>query len=201
MGTSTLFVVASEPVDLMTAALSRALNLQRSGRVIGIGGLLDAIRVRHAVAERTGFSPEYIRANVIGPYDSEAMILWDFSSVNGVPIRSVVATEVLESVDSAFVSDSEMRVRRMNDSLSRFTPAIACVELLRAVVKDDRRVLSVTAPWVDTLGISGVAMSIPCVVGSFGAERFVIPPLADEARERLRWSARRLAAAAAGVVS
>ncbi|TVQ27855.1 MAG: hypothetical protein EA382_02860, partial [Spirochaetaceae bacterium] len=170
VGSSALFVVATEPVDLMTAELARLLRLPPS-RVMGIGGVVDSLRVRSALGETLSVGPDYIRAHVVGPHSSEAVIVWDYSSINGIPVRSIAAAADLEAIEATFRSESDARLAQMNESFSRYTPAMACLELLRSIVKDDRRVLSVTIPWVDVLGISGVAMGVPAVIGRFGAER------------------------------
>ena len=195
VGSSNLFVVASEPVDLMTAELARALKLPPS-RVMGIGGVVDAYRVRHALGEALTVRPGYIRSHVIGPHDSDVSIVWDFTNINGVSIRDIADPDVLATVEREISSDQ--RLTEMNVSMSRYTPAIACLELLRSLVKDDRRILSVTMPWHNVLGISDVAMSVPAVVGRFGAERAVPPKLDRAARERLERIAGRLASALQG---
>jgi malate/lactate dehydrogenase len=195
IGSSNLFVMASEPVDLMTAELARALRLP-SSRVMGIGGIVDAHRVRHALGEALSVRPGYIRSHVIGPHDSEVSIIWDYTSINGVSIRDIAKPELLGEVERALASD--VRLTEMNVSTSRYTAAIACLELLRSLVKDDRRILSVTVPWHNLLGISDVAMSVPAVIGRFGAERAVPPKLDGPARDRLERIAGSLASALSG---
>ena len=199
-GSSTLFVVATEPVDLMTAELARLLRLPPS-RVMGIGGIVDSFRVRSELGNVLSVGPDYIRAHVVGPHDSDAEIVWDFASIKGSPVRSIATDADLAAVEAAFRTDSDARLVQMTESFSRYTPAMACLELLRSIVKDDRRVLSVTMPWVDVLGISGVAMGIPAVVGRFGAERPVAPDLDGDARSRLEQCAKRLAAMMEGGVA
>ncbi len=194
VGSSNLFVVASEPVDLVTAELARALKLPPS-RVMGIGGVVDAYRVRHSLGEALSVRPGYIRSHVMGPHNSDVSIIWDYTSINGISIRNIAEPEVLTDVERELGSDE--RLTEMNVSTSRYTPAIACLELLRSLVKDDRRILSVTMPWHNLLGISDVAMSVPAVVGRFGAERAVPPELDRPARDRLE----RIAGGLASVLS
>lgn len=66
VGSSTLFVVASDPIDLMTAELTRLLKLP-SSRVMGVGGVVDSFRVRHAIGETLSYNPDIVRSHVIGP--------------------------------------------------------------------------------------------------------------------------------------
>lgn len=196
-GSSALFVVCSEPVDLLTTELFRALN-RPAARVMGIGGMIDSIRARSAIADATSLNPNSIRSHVVGSHGADAQILWDFSSINGVPIREVIAADVPAAVDQVFRSQAEARLQQMTESFSRYMPAVAAVELLRALVTDDRRILSVTVPWNHTLGIADAAMSAPVVVGRLGAERIVLPSLSKPTVAMLRDTAAKLEAIVQG---
>jgi malate/lactate dehydrogenase len=192
VGSSTLFVVASEPIDLMTAALRRELRVPPS-RVLGIGGVTDSFRARHAFANALGLNPEFVMSHVIGPHSESARILWEFTSVNGIAARKIADNATIEDIEKAFASEADERLRRMADSFSRYAPAMAAFELVRALVKDDRRIMSVTMEWTNTFGISDVAMSVPAVVGRFGADRVVLPRLDEATVSSLRDSASSLA--------
>ena len=188
MGSSTLFVVATEPVDLVTAELARRLHLPHS-RVMGIAGVVDSFRVRYAVGQALSVNTDYIRTHVVGPHDERAHILWEYTSINGVPIQSLTSEDRLAKLESSFTEQVKDQFRQHTGNLSRYTPSIACFDLLRVLTRDDRRIMSVTIPWVNVLGISGVAMSVPSVIGRFGAERVVLPELDGGVKNRLRKSA------------
>ncbi|MFP4430991.1 MAG: lactate/malate family dehydrogenase [Spirochaetaceae bacterium] len=200
VGSSNLFVVASEPVDLMTAELTRLLRVPPS-RVMGIGGVVDSYRVRSVFAEALSLNPDFVVSQVIGPHGGDATVLWEFSSVNGVSLRQLAEEELLDRALSELKSDTDAHLRQMSKTTSRYTPAMACLELLRSLVLDDRRVLSVTMQWPGILGISGIAMSVPCVVGRFGAERPILPSLDATTHGKLKESAETLAAVLRGVAS
>lgn len=191
VGSSALLVVATEPIDLMTAALRRALRVPPS-RVLGIGGVTDSFRARHGFAHALELSPEFVTSHVVGPNSSESRILWDFTSVNGIPARFVADDSVIASVEKGFADDAEGRLRRLAESSSRYAPAMATFDLVTALVKDGRRIMSVTMEWTNTLGISDVAMSIPAVIGRSGAVRVVLPRLDDATVSALRKSASEL---------
>ena len=181
-GASTLFIVASEPVDLLTTELARLMRLPFS-RVLGLGGVLDSYRVRHTLGEAMQVNPDYIRSQVVGPHGRGLQPLWDFTSINGIPIRSIVEETVL--TDVAQVLERENGDQALAAGSSRYAPAVACLDLLDAIIRDERRILSTTVLWENILGLSGVAMAIPCVVGRLGAERMIVPSLAQSARKAI----------------
>ena len=186
-GTSSIFVIASEPVDLLTAELARMLRLPFS-RVLGVGGVLDAYRLRYLLSEAMQFNPDYIRSQVIGPHDHRVLPLWDYTSINGVPIRSIVEPELLARLEKTMEENTGVAVRP--GSSSRYAPAIACVDLLDAILRDDRRILSATVLWETSPGASAVAMGVPCVIGRLGAERIIVPRLSGTAQTMIDEAAR-----------
>lgn len=173
-GCSTLFVLASEPVDLLTTYLVGRMRLPFS-RVLGLGGVLDAHRVRHLLGEKMRFNPDSIRNQVVGPHDHSVLPLWDFTSINGVPVRSIVDDAML--VEIADELSREDTTEATEKSSSRYAPGAACLDIMSSIILDDRRILSTTVNWENVLGVSGVAMGIPCVIGRLGAERIVVPEL------------------------
>jgi malate/lactate dehydrogenase len=191
VGSSTLFVVASEPIDLMTAALRRELDVPAS-RVLGIAGVIDSFRLRHALGSALEVGPDYITGHVIGPSTHEAQIIWEFTSINGVPATEVADKSVIADIEKSFAEESEERLKRLTESFSRYAPAAAAFDLLRAIVKDDRRIITVTMEWTNMLGISDVAMSVPSVIGRFGADRVELPTLDAGAVSKLQTSAEQL---------
>ncbi len=191
VGSSPLFVVASEPIDLMTAALRRRLRIPAS-RVLGIAGVVDSFRLRHALGSALEVGPDYIAGHLIGPSTSDAHIIWEFTSINGIAAREVAGQSVIAGVDKQFAQESEARLKRLTESFSRYAPAAAAFDLLRAIVKDDRRIITVTMEWTNILGISDVAMSVPAVIGRLGADRVELPTLDAGTVGKLQASAEHL---------
>ena len=175
-GSSNIFIVATEPIDLMTSELRRLLQLPPS-RVLGTGGMVDAFVARYVIGEILEMSPDYIRTHVIGPHGVGTQIAWSFTNVNGIPVVAIADKEQRAAIEREVSENLKARLDRLNQSNIRYAPAMACVELIRSIVKDDRRVLSVTTEVTDVFGLSEVAISVPCVIGRFGADRVVLPEI------------------------
>ncbi len=192
VGSSTLFVVAGEPIDLLTTRLRRRLRVPAS-RVLGLGGVVDSFRLRHQIATQLELNPDYVTAHVVGPHGPGVQIVWEFTSANGLPITEIVDSEMLAKIEERFAKERSLRPGQLSAGTSRYAPAMAAVELVRSVVKDDRRVISVTTEWDGEFGISGVAMSAPAVIGRFGADRTILPDLSQDVVKNLTEAAAELA--------
>jgi L-lactate dehydrogenase len=72
-------------------------------------------------------------------------------------------------------------------------------DLLRSVLRDERRVLTVSRVQDGAAGLREVALSIPAIVGARGAADVIEPEMSDEERQRLEDSASVLRAAVASL--
>jgi malate dehydrogenase len=90
-------LVATEPVDMITAEVVRHSGLNRR-QVMGIGGCLDAARLRFFAARELGLSAESISALVIGRHSDAMIVLLRYCSVSGLPLTSLLSEEQLESI-------------------------------------------------------------------------------------------------------
>jgi L-lactate dehydrogenase len=56
-------------------------------------------------------------------------------------------------------------------------------------LRDQRSVLTVSAPMTGQYGVEGIAISLPTIVGRGGAVEILELPLSDEEQEAFRYSA------------
>jgi L-lactate dehydrogenase len=66
---------------------------------------------------------------------------------------------------------------------------LVTADLLRCILRDERRVLTVSRMQDGALGIRGVALSLPVVVGGLGAVDVLEPEISSDERQRLEISA------------
>ena len=186
-------LLVTEPIDLVTALFQRVSGLER-GRVIGLGGCLDAARLRFAIARELGVSQEDVTALVMGRHSPEMMILPRYCTVSGVPVPQLMAPDRLEKVIEETRAAGDLIVQLAQRSSAYYAPSAAAAELVDAVHMDLRRLFSVSLVLQGEYGVSGVAMSLPAAIGKGGAERVFTPGLEPEELERLLYAARALEA-------
>jgi L-lactate dehydrogenase len=66
---------------------------------------------------------------------------------------------------------------------------LVTAELLRSVLRDEQRVLTVSRVQTDVPGFTDVALSLPAVVGADGARVLVLPEMSSDERAALERSA------------
>jgi len=74
---------------------------------------------------------------------------------------------------------------------------LVTADLLRCILRDERRVLTVSRVQDGALGLRNVTLSLPAVVGAEGARDVLEPEISDDERQRLDHSSNVLRRAAA----
>lgn len=183
-----IMIVASNPVDLMSLVAFQESGLP-SARVIGTGTLLDTSRLRKEIAGAIGAASGAVDGMVLGEHgDSEIVVfstlrvggldLEDFALPESLPDRQQVAGKVRQAAYEIIGGKG----------YTSFGIATAIVRLCEAITRNEKAVLPVSTYLTGQLGIEGVYMSLPCVLGTGGVERVLVPPLSNEEREGLRQS-------------
>lgn len=186
-------LVATEPVDAAVTIVARASQLPWQ-RVLGIGTVLDSLRLRSLIAVELGVATEDVSATVIGRHTEEMVALVSYCTVAGVPIEKLLSPKAIASlVDRARAAGDEILdlAKRTN---AFYGPAAAITDVAEAVVRDSGRVLPVSFVLGGQYGITGVALSLPAILGSGGVRRALEPKLGQPESKQLTDSAAALAA-------
>ncbi len=182
-------VMVANPVDVLTFQAIRGAGLP-SNKVIGTGTLLDSVRFRSLLARRLDVSPDQVYVYMLGEH-GDSMAPWTSGgSIAGVPLASfpgVTDALIAEVVEETRYGGAEV-IKRKGGTFYAVAPMI--VELMRSIAFDQKRILPVSTMLEGQLGMSNVALSLPCVIGRGGRERVIEPPLASSEADALQNSYR-----------
>jgi L-lactate dehydrogenase len=197
-----LLLVASNPVDVMTMAVTRIAASLPPSRVIGSGTILDTARFRALLGEHLGVAPHSVHAYVLGEHGDSEVLVWssarvggvalaDFAAQTGRPLTPLVRTQIDDGVRRAAYRIIEGK------GATYFGIGAGLSRIISAIRDDERAVLTVsTAATAGVLdGFEGVCFSLPRVVGRAGVVATLRPGLADNEQDALRRSAELLRAA------
>jgi malate dehydrogenase len=188
-------IVATEPVDPVTREFVRASGFPRE-RVMGVGGCLDATRLRYAIARELDVSMEDVSAMVIGRHSASLLALPRYCSVSGVPLPRLLPPERIQALVEEVAGAGDLIVQMAQRSSAFYAPSAAVADIVNAVHMDLRRVLCVCLQLEGEYGLTGAALSLPAVVGQGGVRRVLTPRLTEEELGVLRRSAAELSALA-----
>ncbi|MDG1472723.1 malate dehydrogenase [Pseudosulfitobacter sp. SM2401] len=170
------FVICiTNPLDAMVWALREFSGLPHE-KVCGMAGVLDSARFRHFLAEEFEVSMRDVTAFVLGGHGDTMVPLTRYSTVAGIPLADMVkmgwtTQEKLDAIVQRTRDGGAEIVGLLKTGSAFYAPATAGIEMAEAYLKDQKRVLPCAA-WVDgALGLKGMYVGVPTVIGKGGVER------------------------------
>ena len=198
-----IVLIATNPVDILTH-VARLRTAWPRGRILGSGTVLDSARFRWLLAEHCGISPQNVHASILGEHGDSEFAAWSLVHVGGLPMDDYCTVcrkcdfihrrpQILEQVRR-----SAYHIIGYKGSTS-FGVAMAMTQIVRAILRNERRVMTVSAPLEGEYGLSDVTLGIPCVVGAGGIEDIIEARLTPEEMQALAHSAQVLKESLAGL--
>lgn len=180
------FVICiTNPLDAMVWALREFSGLPHN-MVVGMAGVLDSARFRHFLSVEFNVSMRDVTAFVLGGHGDTMVPLTRYSTVGGIPLPDLVAMgwttqEALDAIVQRTRDGGAEIVGLLKTGSAFYAPATAAIEMAEAYLKDQKRLLPCAA-WVDgALGLKGMYVGVPTILGAGGVERVVnIALAADE---------------------
>ncbi len=172
----TKVILVSEPVDMLTTLFAEESSLL-PGQVMGLGGILDATRLRYFIAEELGVSMENVAAQVLGRHTSEMIILKDYCCVSGISIDHLLDENKILEIFERTRNAGSLIIELAGHSRAYYGPSAVTAELAESIVRDSGRVMSVSHMLSGEYGIEGAALSLPAVIGRNGISRVMLPKL------------------------
>jgi L-lactate dehydrogenase len=188
-----IVLVASNPVDVLTH-VARIRTQWPRGRILGSGTVLDSARFRWLLAEHCGVSPMNVHASILGEHGDSEFAAWSLVHVAGLPMDDYCS--VCRKCD--FINRRPQLLEQVRRSAyhiigykgsTSFGVAMAMTQIVRAILRNERRVMTVSAPLEGEYGLSDVTLGIPCIVGARGIEEVVQARLPPEEMQALNHSA------------
>jgi L-lactate dehydrogenase len=188
-----LLLVATNPVDALTFAALRLSGLPAS-RVLGSGTVLDTARLRSELAAHYGVDARNVHAYVLGEHGDTELVAWSSATLANVNLHEYCALtgmscgpQDMASIGTR-VRDAAYEIIRRKGA-TNFAIAAALTRIVRAVLRDELSVLTVSTLVEGHYGIRDVCLSLPAVIGAGGVRRVLPIPLADAEVAALRRSA------------
>lgn len=192
-----ILLLVSNPVDVLTAVALRITGLQRE-RVFGSGTVLDSARFRSGIAARLKVAPQSVHATIVGEHGDSSVPLWSTANVGGVPLSQWAVPGhgklTVRDRTEIFVDGVKGAAGQIiaGKGATTFAIGLAVCRILSAIFGNAHRALPVSTrlPAGNAYGIEhDVCLSLPCLVGTTGAEPPLTVPMNDAELAGLRHSA------------
>jgi L-lactate dehydrogenase len=183
-----LIVMVTNPVDVLTRVMAAASGLPPE-RVMGTGTFLDTARLHQQLGASLGVSPQSVHAQVIGEHGDSEVVLWSSARVGGVPVREWAGWSAARELALAHEVRTAAYEVIQRKGATNHAIGLVTARLLGYLLRNERRLVTVSRVQTGACGLQGVALSLPTIVGSAGAMQVIEPHLDEIEREGLMGSA------------
>lgn len=172
------FVICiTNPLDAMVWALREYSGLPHE-KVCGMAGVLDSARFRHFLSLEFGVSMRDVSAFVLGGHGDTMVPLVRYSTVGGIPLPDLIkmgwtTQEKLDGIVQRTRDGGAEIVGLLKTGSAFYAPATSAIEMAEAYLKDQKRVLPCAAYVDGALGLKGMYVGVPTVIGAGGIERVI----------------------------
>lgn len=183
-----ILLMVTNPLDAMAHVAYRVSRFPKQ-RVVGMAGILDSARFRSFIAAELGVSASEVQAMVLGGHGDTMVPLLRYTTVGGRPLSEWLPKEKLESLVRRTRDGGAEIVNLLKAGSAYYAPSAAVVEMVEAILKDQKRVLPCAARCEGEYGFSGVFVGVPVRLGREGVEAIIEYELTAEERAALVASA------------
>ncbi|MCJ8009910.1 malate dehydrogenase [Lederbergia wuyishanensis] len=181
-------IVLTNPVDAMTYTVFKESSFPKN-RVIGQSGVLDTARFRTFVAQELNLSVKDVTGFVLGGHGDDMVPLVRYSYAGGIPLEKLIPQERLEKIVERTRKGGGEIVNLLGNGSAYYAPAASLVEMVEAIVKDQRRILPSIAYLEGEYGFEGIYLGVPTILGKDGIEKIIELDLTEDEKAALEKSA------------
>jgi L-lactate dehydrogenase len=178
-----VYVLVTNPCDVLTVAAQKISGLP-TGRIFSSGTVLDTSRLRWLLARRAGVAVASVHASIVGEHGDTEFPAWSTATIGPIPVRDWkvdgerVFTPGYLAETAREVTQAAYKVIA-GKGATNYAIGLSGARIVEALLRDENAVLPVSTVLDGQHGISGVALSLPSVVGRGGVHTVLEMPMDD----------------------
>jgi malate dehydrogenase len=183
-----ILIVVANPLDAM-CYVARKVSGFPDKRVLGMAGILDTARFRCFIAMELKVAVEEIQAMVLGGHGDDMVPVVSATNVCGVPLTSLLSKKRIAALVERTRKGGGEIVALLKTGSAYYAPAAAAVQMAEAILKNQRRVVPVSAYLTGEYGLDDIYFGVPVILGAGGIEKIITLKLSKEEETMLQQSA------------
>ena len=187
-GFNGVFIIASNPVDLMSYVVSKVSGLPTS-KVIGSGTVLDTARLRYLIAEYLDVSSKNVHAYILGEHGDSSFVPWEHCYVGCKKMVDIMEDNNYPMEDLKKIHDGVWQAAYEIIEKKRATYygiGMALNRLVRAILDNENSILTVSTYLKDgQYGQDDIYIGVPAIINSNGVRELLDLDLNEEEQAKL----------------
>jgi malate dehydrogenase len=179
-----IIIVLTNPVDAMSYVVYKESGFPKN-RVIGQSGVLDTARFRTFVAQELQLSVKDVTGFVLGGHGDDMVPLVRYSYAGGIPLETLIPKDRLDAIVERTRKGGGEIVNLLGNGSAYYAPAASLVEMVEAILKDQKRVLPTIAYLEGEYGFGDLYLGVPTIIGGNGLEKVIELDLQEDEKQAL----------------
>lgn len=189
-GFNGVFIVASNPVDLMSYVVAQVSGMPKS-RVIGSGTVLDTARLRYLIAEYLEVSSKNVHAYILGEHGDSSLVPWEHCYVGCKKITDIMKDNNHPMEDLKKIHDGVWQAAYEiidKKKATYYGIGMALNRLVKAVLNDENAILTVSTYQNGEYGQEGMYIGVPAIINKNGVKDILQLKLNEEDQTKFNHS-------------
>lgn len=174
-GFNGVFIVASNPVDLMSYVVAQVSKLPKS-QVIGSGTVLDTARLRYLIAEYLEVSSKNVHAYILGEHGDSSLVPWEHCYVGCKKMIDIMKDNNHPMEDLKKIHDGVWQAAYEiieKKKATYYGIGMALNRLIKAILNDENSILTVSTYLDNQYGNTGVYIGVPAIINKNGVKELL----------------------------
>ena len=182
-----IFLVASNPVDLMTKVVQEVSQFP-TRKVIGSGTALDTCSLRYLVGDYLNVSNKNVHAYIMGEHGDSSFVPWDHAYVGCKKIKDIVkdAKKDLSVLDNIYVEVRDAAYEIIEKKKATYYGiGLGLAKIVKTILNNTNEILTVSAYLNGEYGHKDIYIGVPAIINSNGARELLELELNPEDQKKL----------------
>lgn len=170
-----IFVVASNPVDLMTYVVYKTSGFPKE-RVIGSGTILDTARLRFLIGEYLQVASKNVHAYIMGEHGDSSFVPWSHCYVGCKKLLDVMGenNRDLKDLDKIYINVQQAAYEIIEKKKATYYGiGIALTRLIKAILGNENAIMPISAYQNGEYGNKGMYNGVPSIINRNGIKQIL----------------------------
>ena len=181
-----IFVIATNPVDLMTYVVQKVSNFPKE-KVIGSGTVLDTSRLRYLIGDRLKISPKNVHAYIMGEHGDSSFVAWSHSYIGCKPLIDILkergkSEKILDEIYTEVQQAAYEIINRKKATY--YGIGLGLAKLVKTILNNEHEILTVSTYINNNYNHSGIYIGVPAIISNKGVEDILNIELSNEEQSK-----------------
>jgi len=181
-----IFVIASNPVDLMTYVVKKVSGFP-SNRVIGSGTVLDTARLRFLLGEYLQVNSKNVHAYIMGEHGDSSFVPWSHCYVGCKKITDIMKDNKhpMGDLEKIYIDVQQAAYEIINRKKATYYGiGLGLSKIVKAILNNEKEILTVSTYMEGQYGKNDMYIGVPAIIGSKGVRDILELNLTEEEKAK-----------------